>query len=336
MLIQKIIPFFRSKEPQYVKARKIAAAIVFSLLILALIFMLPWPEIFTVLRQTNFGPVIAAFLLILPSMYLGAISLGVVMERQDIFLHPLRILSINLTISFYEIVIPATLFGSGLRWYRFSQASKKPAESFAAITYYKIFTTFLAILLSFGFLFLTDEESIHTNVLQITVLLIITAAVLLLIPWISQKVLEQFNRFWPAEPSSRVLSKIKAVIVKLLEAFSEFEKLKLQHQLYLVLLGLGAQLLQLISYILIARGIGIDLTFAQFGILRALTLLASNLPINLSPGVGMREISLVALLVAMGVTLEYASAMSLLVLARAIFSGLLGGVIEAVTILRSK
>jgi uncharacterized protein (TIRG00374 family) len=336
MLNPKISAFFRSEEPKFVQLRKIAAAVIFGALVLALVFTLPWPEIFQVLRETNFTPVIFALLLILPSMFLTAASLGVVMRRQDIFLHPLRILSINLTISFYEIVIPATLFGSGLRWYRFSKATNKPAEAFAAITYYKVFNTFLAVLLSFGFLFLTDEASIHANLMQLVILLVVIAVLLLLVPWISQRVLEQFNRFWQVEPTNRLARKGKRVVISLLQAFTDFEKLKLRHQVTLVLLGLGAQLLQLISYILIAKGIGIELTFAQFGALRALTLLASNLPINLSPGVGMREISLAALLIAMGVSLEYASAMSLLVFARAVFAGLIGGVVEAVGIIRAK
>ena len=336
MFIQKILPFFRSQEPHYRKARKIAAAVLFSGLILALIVLLPWEDIVEVLRHTQFGPVAAAFLLSLPSIYLNAVSMGVVLRRQEIDLHPLRIAAINLTISFYEIVIPATLFGSGLRWYRYSKASDKPAGAFAAITYYKVFNTFLAILLSFGFLFITDEASVHANLAQIAALLVVIAALLLVIPWVSQKALQHFDRFWPAQASGWLARKVKSGLLKLLRAFSDFEKLTLRHQLGLVLLGLIAQLLQLISYIEIARGVGIELTFAQFGALRALTLLASNLPINFSPGVGMREVSLVALLLAMRVSLEYASAMSLLVFARAVFVGLLGGAIEGVSLLRAR
>ncbi len=56
--------------------------------------------------------------------------------------------------------------------------------------------------------------------------------------------------------------------------------------------------------------------------------MASNLPINFSPGIGLREVGLVALLVAMKVSLEQAVAMSALVFARTLFFGLLGGLIE--------
>jgi len=327
-MFEKSIAFLQDQSSKSSQRKKRLGMVIFFILILIMILAVPWKETWSVILKSDIGLIAIAFLLLLPTQILSAASFYIVAKSQSMQISIWKIFLINSTINFYEIVLPATFFGSGLRWYRYAQHSKKPAESFAAFAYLKIFTVFLALLLSFSFLIFFNDTTFGAQINQIGLLLAAVVLILFLLPGISQWLHQHVPKLWNETPENKMLNFLRKGVLKILQSFADFRRMSIAAQLWLILLGISGQLIQFFAYIFFARAVGIDLTYGQAGVLRAVLLLASNLPINFSPGIGLREVGLVALLVAMKVSLEQAVAMSALVFARTLFFGLLGGLIE--------
>jgi len=83
----------------------------------------------------------------------------------------------------------------------------------------------------------------------------------------------------------------------------------------------------------IARSVNVNLTYAQLGALRAILILAVNLPINFGVGINLRDVTLLAVLTAMEISLDKAVAISVISFARVLFTGVLGGFAEIFNIL---
>ena len=332
-MMKNLIDVFRSKSPGSKTWKRIASVIIFLAITLVLIFILPWQDINNVFQEANPGKIILAVALLLPVQYLVGMTYQLMAKSQNMDMTAYRFLLLNLIIGFYQIFIPASFFGSSFRWFRYTRYSKKPAESFAVIAYNKVFNIFLVLLLSSGYLFFNETDSIKITSIQVIALLIAVTILLLLIPYISLNVIKFFPPLDESVKTKKLIALIKNWINKILSAFINFRQLGINSQLKIIFYGILAQLFQILSYWIIASALGITLSFAQLGLIRATLLLAANLPFNLTPGIGVREISLVALLTAMNYELKYAAAMSIIIFARSIFYGLVGGVIEGIQIL---
>ena len=102
--------------------------------------------------------------------------------------------------------------------------------------------------------------------------------------------------------------------------------------LALILLGIVRNLVGVGSFFSLALSVGVGLSFMDIGWIRSAILLASLLPISFAGGLGVREVSLVALLAAFGVSAELALAFSFLLFVRGILVSLVGGLLEAVNV----
>ncbi len=72
------------------------------------------------------------------------------------------------------------------------------------------------------------------------------------------------------------------------------------------------------------------------GWIQAVILFATQLPFTVAGGLGVREVTLVAILSSFGVSADQALALSFLIFFRGIILGLIGGLIEAIDTLRGK
>jgi hypothetical protein len=79
--------------------------------------------------------------------------------------------------------------------------------------------------------------------------------------------------------------------------------------------------------------VGVNLTYAQLGALRALLVLAMNLPLNFGIGLNLKDLTLFAILTAMGVAVDKAVAISVISFSRVLFTAILGGFAEIFTFL---
>ena len=124
---------------------------------------------------------------------------------------------------------------------------------------------------------------------------------------------------------------IKNKLAKLFEAANEFSNLSMQDLLYILIISFAGHVLGIVVFYLFAVSINIDISFINLGWIRSFLLLLLMLPISFS-GIGVREGSLVLILNNYGVLPEKALALSLLLLARTVIFGLIGGAIEAIQI----
>ena len=333
-MISRILSFFTEKSPLASKRRRIASAVLFTGLIISVIFILPWKDILSVLYSSNLSLILLAYLITFPSIFLDAMSFKVIADRQEMGLSVLRILMLNMIVSFYQLFIPASVVGSGLRWFRFSQYSNRPIQSLTSIAYYKLVDIFITLLMSFGFLLLTDVDTVRGNLAEIILVIAAMAASFPFMQMASRFFLKKIPSFRDHLPRNVIFDKLLGFVNKTLSSFSEFGSLKLSDQFRIVILAFTSQAVFFVGYIYMAKSVGIDLSFTKLGVIYSLTMIASRLPINFTPTVGLNDISMVALLNAYGVELKYAVAMSVIMLGRKVLFSLAGGVIEAVEFLR--
>jgi uncharacterized membrane protein YbhN (UPF0104 family) len=82
--------------------------------------------------------------------------------------------------------------------------------------------------------------------------------------------------------------------------------------------------------------LGIDLGFLTMGWIQSIVSLTAQLPFAMADGLGVREVTLVAVLSLYDVTAEQALALSFLIFTRSLIIALIGGVLEAVGALKHR
>ncbi len=305
----------------------------FIVLIFLAILLLPWKDTWQILRNADIGYIIIAFSLVIPLHLTTSFTYKLILDGQKARISYWRLLLINMGMSFYDIVLPSTFVVSGLRWIRYSVQSQKPAQSFVSIAFYKVFNIILALVLSLAFLSFTDVTSLKGHVWQIITLLGIILVIMLATPWGCRQLIKHLPESRVILRSRNFLLRAWDYIYKIIQAFAEFEQLKVQTQLIIILIGLINHLAMYACYLLMARSVGVNLTYAQLGTLRAILILAMNLPFNFGIGINLRDVTLLAVLTAMGIALDKAVAISVISFARVLFTGILGGFAELFNLL---
>jgi uncharacterized membrane protein YbhN (UPF0104 family) len=316
-----------------VDTKKVIGLVLFLCLIVLAIFLLPWNNTWQILRSADIRYVIIAFSLAIPLHIITSYTYKLILDGQNARISFWRLLLINIGMSFYDIVLPSTFVVSGLRWIRYSTHSQKPAQSFVSIAFYKVFNVLLALVLSLAFFSFTDVTSLQGHGWQFIILLGIILVIMLATPWSCRRLLKVLPESPVKLQSRKFFLRLWEYFYKIIQAFAEFEQLKLKTQIAVIVLGLINQLTMYVCYLFIVRSVGVNLTFAQLGALRAILILAMNLPFNFGVGINLREVTLLAILTAMGIALDKAVAISVISFGRVLFTGILGGFAELVNIL---
>lgn len=316
-----------------VDLRKIIGLVFFLFVILLAAILLPWKDTWLILRNVDLKYILLAFSLAIPLHLSTTYTYKLILDGQKAWISFWRLLLINMGMSFYDVVLPSTFIVSGLRWYRYSEHSQQPAQSFVSIAFYKVFNIILGLVLSLAFLTFTNETSLKGHVWQIVILLVIIVAIMLTTPWVCRQLIKNLPEYPLKLQSKKFFLKIWKYIYKVIQAFAEFEQLKFKDQLIIVVLGIINQLTMYFCYLLMARSVGVYLNYAQLGALRAILILAMNMPFNFGVGINLRDVTLLAILTAMGVALDKAVAISVISFARVLFTGMIGGIAELFNIL---
>jgi len=311
--------------------------LIFFLLILALaIFVVPGRSTWNVLINAESGDLLIALGLAIPSIFISAISYKIILDAQGAKIPFWRQLLINLTISFYDIVLPSTFFVSGLRWVKYSQHSRKPGEAFVSIAFYKFLNLSLALIISLVLILTSDAGNLKSHAWEYSLLLLGIVLVMLLLPVICRWILTRFPEPSPNERRIPMINLIRGYFYKILKAFADFQNIKLISQITLIGLGIASQILVVLSYYFIARSVDVVLSYAQLGTLRAVLFIIVNLPVNFGIGVNVKDVTLATVLTAMGIPLDKAVAISIIALAKSLIVGIVGGVVELITVLEHK
>ena len=142
-----------------------------------------------------------------------------------------------------------------------------------------------------------------------------------------------WSKFISALEKSEYLNKksfIASKIKGLLKTISNYRELSVAKYIILLVISIASQFVGILSYFLLAKSIGIDVSFTAMGWVRSAVILVTMIPVSIS-GFGLREGALLYLLHYYGVVADKTLAFSLLVYFITIFTiGLIGGLIEGI------
>ena len=271
----------------------------------------------------------AAFFLTLGVQAAIAHRLRLLAQAQGVGLGTRDVMEINLVTLFYGLFLPGGGIAAVLiRLYRLTRADRRYSATLAAIVCDRLLATATLCVAGLAFWLLDGPQRSQ----QALVLLVGASAAAALTVW---PMFHSAPARWIGLLASR-LPLVRRLWPRIDEALALFRAVPQRGQIGLATLSLGAHVLSIAVYLLLARGMGVDVPFLALAWMRSTAMLVAILPFSVS-GLGLREGAMVALLGQRGVPVDAALAYSMLVFGVTILSvGLVGGVIEAVRWLRPR
>lgn len=328
--LEKLRWFFLGTELEVQRARRLVKIIILLVLFSCLFWIIPIGNVFRALLKADPLYITLGLVLTIISASLTAVELEPLIRKQGIKRSILQILAINLSVKFYTLFAPSTLIASGVRWYRFAQPEGKVAQSLVALAFYRLLEDFLTLSLGLGFWILSGGKEFQVNpgwiiILIMGIILFWTLVTRISMPvylWLKQRT----GHFWDRPVRRDILRRFEKLIV----AVSDYADMTVIGLLIAIIAGLVSVLTGMISALYLAKSIGIELSFLQIGWIYSIVLLATQLPFTVAGGLGVREVTLVAILPSLGISADLALAFSFLLFIRGIPLSLLGGLIELV------
>jgi uncharacterized protein (TIRG00374 family) len=336
-LIKALRWFFRDSSPGAQRARRAAKLFILVALFAILFWMVPIDQVIqAVLSADPFYLALGIGLGIFGTA-LTAVQMEPLTRNQGIKHGIWAILEINLAVKFYLQFTPSTLIASGIRWYRLAQPDGKMVEALVALAFFRALETFLTLAMGLAFFLLAGQRA----TLEVSVTWVVLILIGIIITWVL--VTRYSLRFyhWFESRNSGFLGKkpwkaLTSRVEKFLIAVSAYAKMPAFDLLLSITAGVLSALVGMVSGIYLARAVGIDLDFLNMGWIQAVLLIATQLPFTVAGGLGVREVTLVAILSTFGISADLALAFSFLLFFRGVVVSILGGILEGIEILRTR
>jgi uncharacterized membrane protein YbhN (UPF0104 family) len=309
----------RSRRIVVVLARFLVAALVLAYLVTRIDLASVWAS----MRDTPPAAVAEAFVTWMVGWWIVSYRLGLLMQAQGVRMGTFEALEINLATLFYGLFLPGgNLTGIAVRLYRLSRASGDYAAGILAMASDRVAATAAISAVGLSCVMLDPHD---TPTAALAVLLVSGGGVVAtMAPFAASEQLRRVARAL----RTRSLEWIWAGLRRTGAAFDAIAHLPGRTIVLLLFLSCLAQLPGIVAFEILARALGLPLSFATLGWVRSVTLIVTALPISIA-GLGVREGVLLLLLRPYGVADHDALAFSLLVFAVTIVgAGLLGGVLE--------
>lgn len=337
MQVKQLIGWFMSSQTTRAQAARRTAKLLFLVALFAGIFwMIPIQDVIGAMLAADPALLAAGMGLGLVSMFLSALEMEPLTRNQGIRHSFGRILLINLSVKFYTQFMPTTLVGSGIRWYRLAQPGGKVAESLAALAFFRALESFLTLAIGLGFWLMSGQRGFQVNLAWLVGLILLLMLGWVLITRYSLPIYHWLKSRAPKLVEKPWMRPLVRYLEKFLSAVSTYAAIPALDLLLAVSAGIASALTAIFSGTILARSLGIEIRFVDMGWIQAVILFATQLPFAVAGGLGIREVTLIAILATFGVSAELALALSFLLLLRGFLLGLLGGVVEAVDTLRTK
>jgi uncharacterized protein (TIRG00374 family) len=311
---------------------KALEALVFVILVVGFLFFVPLEQIIRAIQDVSAGPFWISCSLSLPISYLAAMRLHILVDKQGINIARLRLFEIGLIVKFYSFFSPASAIGSFLRWYKLSGGGKS-AEALTAVAINRLLDVFIAIVFGLFWAVGSLEESYLTRPVTFLAFLGVVVCLWLLGTRYAPLTLNRFKMKLESSPRSW-LRKVADFVGRLsasLEVYSRFSALDL---ILLVSLGLVGELVGLLALVYLAQSLHIPVSFNELGWMKSIFFLVALTPFTLAGGLGLREVSVVLVLSAFGVSAGLAAAFSFLMYVRSVVISLIGGLLELLSFVK--
>lgn len=217
-----------------------------------------------------------------------------------------------------------------MRWYRLS-GNGKSAEALTAVAVNRLFDVFIAVI--FGLFWILGKVNQAILIQPVWFLLFLVAVLLLwfVLTHFSQPIIQRIQT-WTVKSDRAWVRKIGAYLGRLAASLQVYSGFSVRHLLFMIVIGLGSELLGVLGYYYLVLSIGVPIQFADLGWMRTIFFLVSLAPFTLTGGIGLREVSIVWVLTAIGIQADLAAAFSFLVYVRSVLMSLVGGLIELISL----
>lgn len=328
--------FLRSDEPKAQRARWITKLAIVLGMLIALFWIVPVRSVIQALQNTDPILFIIGVAVVLVKMVFTAMQMKPLLENQKIDRSLTQIYKINLAVRFYLLLLPTTIIASGYRWYRFAEPEGKRAESLVALAFYRLFKTFLTLTLGLGFLLLSMQQISSSVVVWIVLLLLLIILIWVAITRYSNQIYSRIRNRLGFILDRAIMQPVSQIIEKLMISASSFSDMPMQSLLFSMSAGIASDLIAIVSNLFLARAVGLSLSYLELGWVTAIVNLTTQITLSIMEGLGVREVTLVAVLSIFNISAEQALAYSFLIFSRSVIISLIGGAIEALDTLRSR
>ncbi|MBN1147696.1 MAG: flippase-like domain-containing protein [Anaerolineales bacterium] len=324
----------KGATPAAQRTRLLLKILFFVILFSLLFWIVPIEKVLRALLEADPKYLLLGLFLGFLVTYLRTIQLAILAWKQGIKLSINKLLAINLSIKFYMLFTPGEFVGSGLRWYKLAQPEGKHVEALATVAINRLIDLYFVIFSGLGFLLLSGHERLGSGWQGLALLVGVTILVWFALTWISEPLLAWIQRStfrrWLRWES------LAHYVERLLLAFAAYTRFSVWELFLVALFSVGRHLVGVASFLYLAKSVGIDLAYMQMGWIRMLILLASLLPIAFADGLGVREVSLLALLSTFGIDGGLSLAFSFLLFVEGIILSLIGGLLEFFQVVNTK
>jgi uncharacterized membrane protein YbhN (UPF0104 family) len=328
--------FFTGKDAKAQNTRRIVKIAILLGLFVALFWIVPVEKVVQALLTVDLVDFLIALALGLGVILFTSLEMKPLASNQGIRRSLWQIISINLAVKFYLLFTPTTLIASGIRWYRFSQPEGKVAEAFVALAFFRLFETFMTLTMGLGFLMLSQQQALRVSAGWVALIIFAIIVVWVVITRYSLPVYLRVKQRTGLRFRRPIWQSILVKFEKLLEATSAYARMPAVDLLIVVGSGIASALTAFASGMFLAKSLGMEISFFQMGWILAIVSLTAQLPFTMAEGLGVREVTMVALLALIGISAEQALALSFLIFIRGVLIALLGGVLEAIDTLRHR
>jgi uncharacterized protein (TIRG00374 family) len=303
-------------------------------LVVGIFWFIPFQEVVESFRKVRIDLVAFAFALNLVSAYLEGVQLWILLRRAAVPTGIWNVFETKMTTRFYAQFLPSELMAASVKFYRLAEPTKQWSEVMAALVFFRVINMGVLTLLGLAFwaVEMPKGPGRWIGLVLIAMTLLLLAIHLSLsstrVARLGKRVLATR---WFAWFKGKLVDKIKDFTNKTIESYRLFHASALTISLFAVV----RHAIGIYSFWLVARALGVDLSFLTIGWIRVVLHAIMSLPISLS-GIGVREGSLVLLLHEYGVAGADAVALAFLLFVINLAQNSLGGIFELKNMIRPK
>lgn len=287
---------------------------------------IPIRDVFSSMKSAYVLYIVYGVALTLCIRVIEAYQMKLITMKQGLTLSVPKIYTISLITVFYGLFLPGYLAGGVIRWYKFSEHDKSPAEALVAIAFNRFVRITTTMLLGIIFWSIDVHLVMQHNMGFVFILFFFLICIMFFI-FFDKRFTVYLCRFAHFIDATIIPRFMKGKIHKVINAVEQFHTFSLLDVIIIFALAIGGQLLGIFSFYLFSLSLNLDITLISLGWIRTVTSIVTTLPFSFS-GIGLRETSLLYLLQPYGVSAPACVALSFILFGRIVFMGLLGGMLE--------
>jgi len=277
-----------------------------------------------IIKTVNIPLILASASLHIFGVWISAFRWQILLKTQDIRISVGYLSSSFLIGSFFNNLLPTSIGGDIFRAVDIASKAKVSVGKSASILIIERFSgvltaaVYAVIALFLGF----TTVGTTSYIIPVTVFFVICIILAFII--LNPSILK-LNRL---VEKIKFLKKIRSKLKEVYDIFMNFRKFKLAI-FEVMICGFALQIGVIANYYLASRALGIELSFASFIFIVPIVYTIAMLPISIG-GTGVRENSLVFLMVALGAAKDRSTVASLLLFAMILAVGLVGAIVYIV------